>query len=40
MRFSAELWSGGAGVLLALQRVLDGPAAHFFSDPRPPKGGE
>ena len=41
MRFSAELWSGGAGVLVGLQRVLDGPAGHFFSDPRPtPKGGE
>ncbi len=31
MRYSAELWSGGAGVLLALHRVLYGAADQFFT---------
>ena len=31
MRFSAELWSGGAGILLGLHRVLYGSADHFFT---------
>jgi Protein kinase domain/Lanthionine synthetase C-like protein len=31
-RVSAELWSGSAGVLLALRRLTDGPSA-----PRPPR---
>ncbi|MGV9385479.1 class III lanthionine synthetase LanKC [Nonomuraea sp. NPDC003707] len=30
LRFSGELWSGGAGVLLALHRVLNRPAGHFL----------
>ncbi|MGW1617317.1 class III lanthionine synthetase LanKC [Streptomyces sp. NPDC002285] len=30
MRFSAELWSGGAGVLLALHSVLYGSADHLL----------
>ncbi|MFC6085874.1 class III lanthionine synthetase LanKC [Sphaerisporangium aureirubrum] len=32
LRFSAELWSGGAGVLLALHRVLHGASGHFLLD--------
>jgi hypothetical protein len=31
MRYSAELWSGSAGVLLALHRVLYGAADLFFT---------
>jgi hypothetical protein len=31
LRFSAELWSGGAGVLLALHRLVSGPADQFFT---------
>jgi tRNA A-37 threonylcarbamoyl transferase component Bud32 len=31
LRYSAELWSGGAGVLLALHRVLHGAADQFFT---------
>jgi hypothetical protein len=31
MRYSAELWSGGAGILLALDRVLHGDRDHFFT---------
>jgi hypothetical protein len=31
MRYSAELWSGSAGVLLALDRVLHGGRDHFFT---------
>ena len=31
-RYSAELWSGGAGVLLAVHRVLHGATGHFFTD--------
>lgn len=31
MRYSAELWSGSAGILLALDRVLHGAADHFFT---------
>ncbi|WP_283137509.1 class III lanthionine synthetase LanKC [Rhizohabitans arisaemae] len=30
LKFSAELWSGGAGVLLALHRVLNGSSGHFL----------
>ncbi|MDH6113570.1 hypothetical protein P3T36_005267 [Kitasatospora sp. MAP12-15] len=30
-RLSADLWSGSAGVLLALTRLLDGPADVFFT---------
>jgi hypothetical protein len=35
LRYSAELWSGGAGVLLALHRVLHGAADQFFTLDRP-----
>ncbi|WP_413811098.1 protein kinase domain-containing protein [Streptomyces sp. OE57] len=31
MKFTADLWSGSAGVLLALTRVLDGRADMFFT---------
>ncbi|MEO3808245.1 class III lanthionine synthetase LanKC [Sphaerisporangium sp. B11E5] len=32
LRFSAELWSGNAGILLALHRVLHGASGHFLLD--------
>jgi hypothetical protein len=35
LRYSAELWSGSAGVLLALHRVLHGGADQFFTLDRP-----
>jgi lantibiotic modifying enzyme len=35
MRYSAELWSGGGGVLLGLHRVLYGAADQFFTLDRP-----
>jgi tRNA A-37 threonylcarbamoyl transferase component Bud32 len=35
-RYSADLWSGSAGVLLAVHRVLHGPADQFFTLDRPP----
>ncbi|MBY8885398.1 class III lanthionine synthetase LanKC [Streptomyces sp. PTM05] len=34
-RYQADLASGGAGVLLALARVLDGPTASLFTVPPP-----
>ena len=37
MRYSAELWSGGSGVLLALHRVLNGAADQFFTLDGPPR---
>jgi hypothetical protein len=31
MRFSAELWSGTAGAVLALDRILNGPSGQLFT---------
>jgi hypothetical protein len=31
MRFSSELWSGAAGVLLALDRILNGSNGQLFT---------
>lgn len=35
LRFSTELWSGSAGILLTLDRVLTGPRGQFFTLDQP-----